>query len=307
MGVSLTQLAGGRMTTTRGEKVFDAVLGGERGKEKGNLGNLLFFAMVAAGMVFLIYLVSMWWWGPAAAVGTLGQSGDFFGGILNPILSFLAFIGVLYSIHLQRNDLAENEKQTQRQFENAERQFANAERQRFETTFFQMLTVHDSIVSSIDIIKSPGQVVSTGRESFKKFVRDLSDSYDGLAGPQPDHNEARIQEAYRQFWKDARKDLGHYMRFLYNIIRYVDTATLPQLPGEDVDPKTKYTRILRSQISDYELIILFYNFFSEHAERFRPFYERYDLLDNMPREILLHPEHFALRKGMGSVDGESAI
>lgn len=37
----------------------------------------------------------------------LGQFGDFVGGVLNPIFSFLAFCGLLYTVNLQRAELKE--------------------------------------------------------------------------------------------------------------------------------------------------------------------------------------------------------
>lgn len=35
-----------------------------------------------------------------------GPFGDFFGGVLNPILAFCSFIALLYTIHIQQNELA---------------------------------------------------------------------------------------------------------------------------------------------------------------------------------------------------------
>lgn len=286
------------MNKTRGEKIFDAVLGGERGREKGNLGNLLLFAMVAAGIVALIYVLTMWLT-KDLPIGTLGQTGDYFGGILNPILSFLAFMGVLYSIQLQRSDLAENEKQTTRQFE-------NAERQRFETTFFQMLTVHDSIVNSLDLRKN-GAPTSSGRDCFKAYHQRLLGQYRAAKQEGPDDPVARIKVAYAVFWKENRQDLGHYMRFLFNFIRYVDEAEIPRMASDSVDPRTKFIRVLRSQISDYELAILFYNFFSPYGEKFRELSGRYDLLDNMPKELVLFQDHLKYRQGMGKIDDLPAL
>ena len=48
--------------------------------------------------------------------------------------------------------------------------------------------------------------------------------------------------------------LGHYYRHLYNMVEYIDTVEhLAQ------DRKDRYCKIVRSQLSDYEQILLYYN------------------------------------------------
>ncbi|GEP10257.1 hypothetical protein MGN01_21020 [Methylobacterium gnaphalii] len=47
----------------------------------------------------------------AEAYTRLGQVGDFFGGVLNPLLTFLTFIGVLATIFLQREELKETREE----------------------------------------------------------------------------------------------------------------------------------------------------------------------------------------------------
>lgn len=43
----------------------------------------------------------------------MGSVGDYFGGITNPILSFLAFVGVLWTLHYQREDLKTSREELQ--------------------------------------------------------------------------------------------------------------------------------------------------------------------------------------------------
>ena len=59
-------------------------------------------------------------------VGKWGSVGDYFGGLLNPILAFLSFMGVLWTLKMSRKELFETRKvmneqlktQTLQQFEN---------------------------------------------------------------------------------------------------------------------------------------------------------------------------------------------
>lgn len=279
-----------------GERVFDAVLGAKKGEERNKLG---LFLLWAAGFVVFMLIVTVWARFGAASPEKYGQAGDFFGGMLNPILSFLAFMGVLYSIHLQRTDLAENEKQTQRQFE-------NAERQRFETTFFQMLTVHNSIVNSLDLKKS-GNTTAAGRDCFKVYYDRLHAAHAAEVRKGAGDLIEKIEDGYAKFWTGERQDLGHYMRFLFNFIRIVHEAEIPRNESDSEEPRKKFIRVLRSQISDYELVILFYNFFSPYGDKFRELSGKYDLLDNMPKELVFDPAHLDHRHGMGKIADLPAI
>jgi hypothetical protein len=56
--------------------------------------------------------------------------------------------------------------------------------------------------------------------------------------------------------------------------------------------KYKYTSILRAQLSDYELLWLFYNGISRNGKlKFKPLIEEYSLLKTIPINHLAHPDH----------------
>ena len=59
----------------------------------------------------------------------------------------------------------------------------------------------------------------------------------------------------------------------------------------------KYTSITRSQLSDYELLLLFYNGLSEMGEKFKPLIEEYALLKNLPRMDIYDSSLFDLYEG----------
>lgn len=218
----------------------------------------------------------------------LGQRADFFGGFVNPLLSFLAFMGVLYSISLQRADLRESQ--------------VEAQRQQFENTFFQMLSVHNRIIEGIDLgSQYEGEPPFHGRDCFKEYFRRLNNHIrdaENAHGPTP---LQKIQTGYRVYWEKSRQDLGHYYRFLYNFIRYVDQANLPQLKYDEADPKVKYTRIIRAQLSDFELALIFYNALGDHGGKFRDYVGKYDLLDNLTQDIMERPHDLDHREDMGHV------
>lgn len=90
-------------------------------------------------------------------VGILGPIGDFFGGMLNPILSFCTFMALLMTIVLQqkelsltRKELSETQKATRDSARALEEQSKSIKLQNFENTFFKMLDLHNKIVDKFD-------------------------------------------------------------------------------------------------------------------------------------------------------------
>ena len=52
--------------------------------------------------------------------------------------------------------------------------------------------------------------------------------------------------------------------------------------NETFETKYIYTSIVRSQLSDYELLWIFYNCLSLKGAKFKPLIEKYSLLKNLP-------------------------
>ena len=63
---------------------------------------LLSIAMFFAIILFVINIIS---YEPSENGGGLGAFGDFLGGVLNPILTFLTFFGLIITIIIQRKEL----------------------------------------------------------------------------------------------------------------------------------------------------------------------------------------------------------
>ncbi len=165
------------------------------------------------------------------------------------------------------------------------------ELQGFETILFQLLASHNAILSELDIQMEPGgPVLARGRDCFHRYyTRHLKPAYKRLRNTSSTSEELTLSlSAWESVWLRHRHNLGHYLRFIYNIFRYVDEAQIPEVA------KRKYSRIIRSQLSDYELLILFYNCLHQNGiERFKPLVEKYALFNNLPIELLLAEEHVA--------------
>lgn len=87
-----------------------------------------------------------------------GQMGDYFGGMLNPILAFASFMALLYTIKIQsqelrltRDELTKSANAQKESSEALKKQVANIEKQSFEDTFFKMLDKLNELAKSTDI------------------------------------------------------------------------------------------------------------------------------------------------------------
>lgn len=244
------------------------------------LYRLFQIAIIAIGCVFIINLFSL-------GRSTFGEWGDFFGGVLNPILTFLTFMGLLITIVIQQTELRESRIELRRSADALLEQSQSLKRQNFESTFFQMLSVHTGIVEAIDLANDKG-VITRGRDCFSVFYARLGKGYQ-QSRRELGHEVPDIEAlcgSYRNFWKEHQVELGHYFRYLYNVIRFIKESNFVDGP---------YLRLVRAQLSDQELLLLFYNCVaSEHGDRFKQLVEEFSILDNMPRGLLLNRKHLEL-------------
>lgn len=228
-----------------------------------------------------------------------GTLGDMFGTI-NALFSGLAFAGIIFTILLQRKELRyqrDELKETREEFIIQNKTLKN---QRFENTFFNLISIHNQIVNDIDYDKRTRDrdgsyiyLTVKGRDVFKDSFKRLDELLKN--GSKGNHNSI-----YVNFYDERKTDFGHYFRNLYRIIKMVHETEFKSVEELSLDitkidekrkyelsnyiEKYKYTSIVRAQLSDYELLLLFYNCLSENGfDKFKPLVEEYALLKNLPK------------------------
>ncbi|MFA6020154.1 MAG: putative phage abortive infection protein [Rhodospirillales bacterium] len=225
----------------------------------------------------------------------LGPWGDFVGGTLNPILASATILALLYTIYLQRqaNDLQKEElvlsrNEATRSANALEGQIEALKKQNFEATFFKMLEMHNDILNSIDIVvyhMTRGDELLRGRDCFVSLPERQRNYYNKGSRNIYDKSDViheSLASVLSKFWLNTSHELGHYYRYLYNLIKFVDAYE-----GD----KRFYMKIIRAQLSNHELALLFYNCLSEHGEDMKPLVEKYALLKHMPDDLFLDPSH----------------
>lgn len=203
-----------------------------------------------------------------------GQFGDYFGGVLNPIFSFLGLIAIVTTYWLQtrqlRQALSDNKTQTER-----------AELAQFQSTFFQLLELHNKIVSDAVISNGLGGVIY-GRDVYRL----LQARIESLRHYDKDSSKKSAGELYESVYLKNEDLLAHYFRNLYHIIKFVDES--------NVREKQFYADLFRAQLSSSESALLFYNGLSKWGiKKAKPLIEKYRLLKTLPDRINLPDDMIA--------------
>ena len=232
------------------------------------------------------------WFGSGVALywyDERGTFGDMFGAI-NALFSGFAFLGLIYAILLQKTELRLQRKELantreeislQRdemkltrgelkgQKESMELQNEYLKIQNFEGTFFQMLRLHNDLLNSMDIQRSGGKPAHTGRDCFNFFVQAYRNHKVAIGTP----SEKR-KVKYDNLWSHYQTDLGSYFRSLYNIFKMIDESNL--------EDKKRYSNIVRAQLSEQELIIIFINVLYSGEAKFKILINKFCLLKHLP-------------------------
>ena len=218
--------------------------------------------------------------------------GDYLGGILGPILSFLALIALLFTLVLQNRELRNSSAELANSARALEEQSKAFQLQNFERTFFEMVRLHGDIVKDIDLRDKEGNITTQGRDCFRVFYdKRLRNKYKEIIpenrGYEKDSLE-HLQKMYDSFFDSYQHEIGHYFRNLYHIVNYIEESKIEQ--------KKKYFQIIRAQLSSFELLLLFYNSLHPISAKLKIKLEKFAILHNINLDKLFNTAHIAYYK-----------
>lgn len=222
-----------------------------------------------------------------------GQFGDYFGGVINPVVGLITVFLVVMSISIQRKELRASIE---------EMKAANiaAQKMSFEQSLFAWLENYHSQIREIELDNRRGRKVLldfyTLRLSPEKTVL-LSGFYKSLS-PRV-LNRTRSNEIFMQINPHAnldnemaevlfnailkytalylahRTDLDAPFRTLFRLLRWIDSSIYSN------EEKWHYCTLVRSQLSWPELVFLYYNCLIREGEKLAPYANKYALFDNL--------------------------
>lgn len=220
--------------------------------------------------VYGSYLILLLWNTPFTQIPDAireGVFGDSF-GTLNALFSGLAFSGVLLTLIFQRKDLSETRSQIASQ--------------QVESQFYNLLSHQQEVVRSFDLQnKVTDEVISRGRDCFRVWSESLHEIHKHYLESFGKSNGHIVP--YELVYEMGRADLSLYFRSLYSVFRFVESS--------GYKGNAKFGVVLRSLLSDYELVLLFYNSLSSRGKKFKRFIYDHALFDNLDLELLLLPDH----------------
>ena len=273
--------------------------------------------ILSVGVIGLFGL--SWWWIDRTFSDSAeqGQFGDQFGAV-NALFSGLAFAGLIFTIILQKKELAlqrEELADTRRELSGQKQQMMQQNKtlkiQRFENTFFHMMELQQQIVNDLFDKEIENKTVQEntstgtlfrnvviehdyrGRNLFShKFAYGIHEVYDG------ENRKVKVYgmggviavSGFSQYELYNTPTLfDHYFRHFYTILKFIDKEDIPETDKRifSDDDLYGYAKILRATLSRYELVWLYYNGLSGYGnEKLKPLLEKYCMLKNLREELL---------------------
>ncbi|CAI8819435.1 putative phage abortive infection protein [Pseudomonas chlororaphis] len=237
-----------------------------------------------------------------------GQIGDFVGGMLNPLLSFAALMAVLYSLRSQSKELALARLESKENQRIQAQQSAIFERQNFESVFFRLLDIHSKLANELVMTYSDysynrlQERQAVGGEAFKYIVTNHFPY--GRNVLSADDYKKKLLSASKDLELRYQKQLAHYFRNLYQILKQIDSLGMDPLRltrpssmanarawAANYNTQRNYANMLRAQMSSMELHVILLNCLTEKGEGMKYYVERFSLLKHVDRIYL--DKHFS--------------
>ena len=224
------------------------------------------------------------------------QNGTFFsklrqlgpneiGDALAGVFATLAFLAAAVAVLMQGRELSAQREQLRRQADEAKEMNEAIRFQISENSIFEMLRTHNEVVNSLDLYeRKNNQRIAEGRDCFVVMYRYLNKQYRAKLKKHPDR--VALFYAYKDLYRVHSDDLAHYFRFLYNSLRFIAET--------DEVIKHKYGRLFRAQLSDAEMLLLYYNCLTDFGKKFIKYTDMFEVFDNLPTVKLLNPSHSLL-------------
>ncbi|MEH6471000.1 MAG: putative phage abortive infection protein [Halopseudomonas sp.] len=187
--------------------------------------------------------------------GEWGSFGDFFGGILNPVVAFMALYWLTKSVQVQRAELNEvkNEMKIASGIQSDQARTQN--KQRFEDTFFSLL---EQLNKEQEKLLAQTFISPTGGTISFSALRFVIDKNDDIC-------------AARLYLHTHNSKIGSYFRVLYHLLQFIAKHHIKkeinnkrelaeQLQrGKPSDEEKFYSNLVRSFLNNDVVALLAYN------------------------------------------------
>lgn len=217
------------------------------------------------------------------------QIGDFIGGVVGTIWALAGMLLFYSALKEQREDLEINKETLvlqvkalnqqveefrlqRKELESSRKVYEQQNKtirvQQFESHFYSILDVYLKIKDSLNShdVKS---------DFFKTIYSELKVDFQSNDDVKKHHIE--MIDNYLKLFNKHRGSLPQFFKLLYRLMKTIDTNIYLS-----ESQKTQYAKILRSQLTDYEQLIIQYNSYSQYGIKARPLILKYNFLKHVP-------------------------
>lgn len=239
-----------------------------------------------------------------------GQIGDYIGGILNPLLSFLALMAVLHTIKIQRNELKDAREEAKLSNTIQFKQTEIFERQNFESALFRLFEVHNRLIDRFLSDRTGENILKLILEQIRFELLSLDKADDEL------QKTSKSQKYYLLRQKEIEKlskaatstleikypeSLSHYFRNIYQILKTIDEYNHTSDPNSKIPPerqayffRRRYSSMFRALLTGDELKILTMNCLTSNGSGMKRYIEKYSILKHLDANDFLKDRSHAL-------------
>ncbi len=262
--------------------------------------------IVLSLVIFLIY--GNWEFSNSLNEEKVGQFGDFIGGVVGSLFSLAGVILFYVALKEQRRDININQENLRLQTEalnqqvdefkeqkieleetrkiyieqtglireqtnlyvlqnkELKEQTSIAKLQQFDSSFFSYLSVLSELKSSYSQSVLSKDYFADVYEELKKIELDSLSLTETLN---------TIEHKYFEVFNNRKDELSIYFKTIYRIMVLIDSSNIDEFK------KHQYFKLLRSQLSDYELLILHYNYQTHLGLNVRTLVIKYNLFKHL--------------------------
>ena len=224
-------------------------------------------------VIFTTWISAPWWVSFFPGIGSVerkGQFGDSFGG-LNALFSGFAFLGVIYAILLQREQIQLQSKELKAQRKELKlqrkelhnsvneltRQGNVMQKESFERTFFHLL---EMLEKKYNLTEYHENIQYTDLEHYRRIEQDYAaqgkkvvNMGKRIAMVAHKGEDAFAWALLSEDWSSVPFGFDFYFSLFYFVLQFIDQANW----GNEDKEKELYAGILRNRMSEEELILLF--------------------------------------------------
>lgn len=226
-------------------------------------------------------------------LSNLGTIGDYFGGLINPLLGFVSFCALLYTIRIQmksldkqseeleltREELRATKEELARSALAQEHSSAIFRQQQFETTFFSLVNQLNKEIDKFSDCNSDNKIDQSEHNRFIEYIKSKVYLFENEDEEYSEYPIDNVKDTFENHLNSLEKDMYYFSSSVVKsqgILKII----LALVESSDVQNKKFYVNIVKSNLSKemlYMIAIMGYE-----NNDLRDWIEEYHLLEFMP-------------------------